>query len=120
MDRPNDDSLSGESLSVEAESIVAPCVICDQTPCGIMSEVGPLCESCAGEFFGPEPTETSEPVPEPVVCLALSRPPGHSPYPCPRCGAVIGITVSYQGRREEWSCQCGNGWDMNATSEEPA
>lgn len=103
------------------ESEPARCVFCGSEDTAILSSDGPVCESCY--TFNPVRAEAKgKPGIGPVVkLLRAEKPPGHSPYPCPRCRATVGIRVSYQGRREEWECSgCGHGWSMPATEEQSA
>jgi hypothetical protein len=101
---------------------LAPCIVCGATPCHVLHAEGPLCDGCVG--FPASQLLKTKPVPKENPSKALGRTNakreiGPSPYPCPRCRAVIKITCSYQGRREEWSCgHCNFGWSMNASPEQ--
>jgi hypothetical protein len=121
-DRPAD-HLSIERCEPPDVEELAPCIVCGATPCHVLHAEGPLCDGCYG--FPASKIDGTKPVPKDKseTCIAVlasaKRPIGPSPYPCPRCRAVIGITCSYQGRREEWTCgRCNFGWSMNATPEQ--
>jgi hypothetical protein len=109
------DHLSIERCEPPDVDEPAPCYRCGSLDCHVLNKIGPLCNDCAGiQPADPEPAIYRGDIPN-----WNRRPIGPSPYPCPRCGSVVNITCSYQGRREEWTCgHCNFGWSMNATPEQ--